>query len=61
MIYIQIKIIVIENQLKKCFSSYFIRLYERQNCPESDLYGSTQVRARFVGLGVRYVHSTGSE
>jgi hypothetical protein len=50
---------------KKCLSSYFIRLYERQNCPESDLYGSTQVeslicRARSqictqYRLGVRFV------
>ena len=44
---------------------YFIRLYERQNCPESDLYGSTQVespicRARSqictqYRLGVRFI------
>ena len=30
---------------KKCLSSYFIRLYERQNCSESDLFGSTQVES----------------
>ena len=52
---------------KKCLSSYFIRLYERQNCPESDLYGSTQVespicRARSqictqYRLGVRFVRA----
>ena len=45
----------------------FIRLYERQNCPKSDLYGSTQVespicRARSqmctqYRLGVRFVRA----
>ena len=30
---------------KKCLSLYFIWLYERQNCPEPDLYGSTQVES----------------
>ena len=29
-----------QNQLKKNLSSYLIWLYERKNCPESDLYGS---------------------
>ena len=38
--------------LKKCWSSYFIWLYERQNCLESDLYGSTQVESH----SVYYVH-----
>ena len=30
---------------KQCLSSFFIWLYERQNCLESDLYGSTQVES----------------
>ena len=52
---------------KKCLSSYFIWLYERQNYLESDLFGSTQVespicRARSqictqYKLGVRFVRA----
>ena len=59
-LYIKIKITVIENRLKKMSSSYFIRLYERQNCPESDLYGSTQVESPICTqyrLGVRFVRA----
>ena len=46
---------------------YFIRLYERQNCPESDLYGSTQVESPICQarsqictqymLGIRFVRA----
>ena len=53
--------------INKCLNSYFIWLYERQNCLESDLYGSNQVespicRARSqictqYMLGVRFVRA----